>query len=75
MILHQSKGVKVEGIFGFVFSEVREIGPKIPVIKKNPLLLISPGNYVVQGTEGNKPSVSELWAFYSTVSKIDNTLL
>ena len=47
MILHQSEGVKVEGIFGFVFREVGEIGPEIPVVKKDRLFLIAPGNYVV----------------------------
>ena len=58
MILHQGKGIKVEGIFGFVFRDVREIGPKIPGIKKNRLFLVSPGNYVVQGTREINPRSS-----------------
>ena len=58
MIPHQGKGVKVEGIFGFVFGDVTEIGPKIPLIQKNGLFLVPPGNYVVEGTGKINPGSS-----------------
>lgn len=58
MIPHQGKGVKAEGIFGFVFRDVREIGSKIPLIQKNRLFLVPPGNYVVEGTGEINPRSS-----------------
>ncbi len=58
MIPHQGKGVKVEGIFGFVFRDVREIGSKIPLIQKNRLFLVPPGNYMVEGTGEINPGSS-----------------
>jgi len=58
MIPHQGKAVKVEGIFGFVFREVREIGSKIPLIPKNRLFLVPPADYVVEGTGEMNPRSS-----------------
>jgi len=58
MIPHQGKGVEVEGILGFVFRKVGEIGPKILVIKENRLFLIAPGNHVVKGTGKINPRSS-----------------
>ncbi len=58
MIPHQGKGVKVEGISGFVLSEVREIGSKIPLTPKNRLSLVSPGNYMVKGSGKMNPRSS-----------------
>jgi len=37
MVPPQGKGVKVEGILGFVFREVREKGSKIPLSLRNRL--------------------------------------
>ncbi len=58
MIPHQGKGVKLERIFGFVFRDVREIGPKIPLIPKNRLFLVPPGNYMLEGTGKINPGFS-----------------
>ncbi len=55
MILHQGKGVKVEGIFGLIFRDVREIGSKIPLIQKDLLFLVPPADYVVEGTGEMNP--------------------
>jgi len=37
MIPHQGEGVKVEGILGFVFTEIREKGSKILLSLRNRL--------------------------------------
>jgi len=50
MIFHQGICVKMEGISGFVFRKVGEISLKISFVQEDGLLLISPGNHMVEGS-------------------------
>lgn len=43
---HQSIGVKIEGIFGFVFRKVREVGLKIPFRQEYISFVVSSGDYI-----------------------------
>jgi hypothetical protein len=52
MACHQSLGIEIKRMFGFVFSEKRKAGSKILFIQEDSLSLVSPRNYLIK--EGGK---------------------
>ena len=75
MIFHQSIGVKIERIFGFISRKVREMGLKIDFVQEDILFLVSSGDYMVEGAGKINPWSSSHGSFVAQQRRSINTLL